>query len=83
MLKPFLHGVRKVLCVPKAHMSPSSLQGTTASEVIAAGVFLVSILQASEWNKVVSPARHYFTTYSTIPDWHQDSVQHAVQGLTE
>ena len=28
-------------------------------------------------------ARHYFSTYITTMDWHQDSVQHAVLGLSE
>ena len=32
--------VRKVICVAKAHMSPSSLWGVAASAALAAGVFL-------------------------------------------
>ena len=75
--------VRKVLCVAKAHMSPGSLWGVAASAALAAGVFLVSILQAGDWAPVSTPARHYFSTYITTMDWHQDSMQHAVLGLSE
>ena len=39
--------VRKVLCVAKAHMSLGCLQGVAASAALAAGVSLVTILQAS------------------------------------
>ena len=66
--------VRKVLCVVKALMSLGSLQGVAASAALAAGVFLVSILQAGDWARVSTPARHYFSTYITTMDWHQDSV---------
>ena len=72
--------VRKVLCVAKAHMSPGSLQGAAA---LAAGISLVSILQAAEWAKVSTLDRHYFPPYITTTDWHQDSVQHVVPGLSE
>ena len=71
--------VRKVLCVAKAHMS----LGVAASATLAAGVSLVSILQAGDWARVSTPARHYFSTYITTTDQHQDSVQHAVLGLSE
>ena len=40
--------VRKVLCVAKAHVSLGSLQGVAASAALAAGVSLVSILQAGD-----------------------------------
>ena len=73
--------VRKVLCVAKAHMSPDSLLG--ASAALAAGVSLVSILQAGDWARVSTLARHYFFPYITTTDWHQDSEQHAVLGLSE
>ena len=75
--------VRKGLCVAKAHMSPGSLWGVAASAASAAGVFLVTILQAGDWAHVSTPARHYFSTYIATTDWHQDSVQHAVLGLSE
>ena len=71
---------KEVLCVAKRHMSPGSLQGATA---LVAGVFLVSFLQVGDWARVSFPARHYFSTYFTITDWHQDSVQHVVLGLSE
>ena len=40
--------VRKVLCVAKAHMSLGSLLGVAASAALAAGVSLVTILQAGD-----------------------------------
>ena len=67
----------------KAYMSLGSLWGTAASAALAAGVSLVSILQAGDWARVSTPATHYFFTYITTTDWHQDSVQHAVLGLSE
>ena len=75
--------VRKVLSIAKAHMSPGSLHGVAASAALTAGVSLVSILQAGDWARVSTPARHYFSTYITTTDWHQDSEQHAVLGLSE
>ena len=51
--------VRKVLGVAKAHMSLGSLWGVAASAALAAGVSLVSILQAGDWTRVSTPARHY------------------------
>ena len=75
--------VRKVLGVAKAHMSLGSLWGVAASAALAAGVSLVTILQAGDWTRVSTPARHYFSTYITTTDRHQDSVQHAMLGLSE
>ena len=46
VLKPFLLGF---LCVAKAHMSLGSLWGVAASAALAAGVSLVTILQAGDW----------------------------------
>ena len=60
--------VRKVLCVAKAHMSPGSHWGVTASAALATGVSLVSILQVGDRTKVSTPARHYFFTYITTTD---------------
>ena len=37
--------------------------GVAVSAVWAAGVALVSILQAGDWVGVSAPARHYFSTY--------------------
>ena len=51
--------------------------------LLPAGVSLVSILQAGDWTRVSTLARHYFSTYITTMEWHQDSVQHAVLGLSE
>ena len=64
-------------------MSPASLWGVAASEALAAGFSLMTILQAGDWAQVSTPARHYFCTYITTMDQHQDSVQHAVLGLSE
>ena len=75
--------VRKVLCVAKAHMSLGSLWGVAASAALAAGVSLVTILQAGDWARVSAPARHYFSTYITTTNQQQDSVQCAVLGLSE
>ena len=57
--------------------------GVAASAALAAGVSLVTILQAGDWTRVSMPARHYFSTYITTMARHQDSVQHAVLGLSE
>ena len=75
--------VWKVLSVGKAHMSLAFLQGVAASAALAAGVSLVTILQTGDWTRVSTPARHYFSTYITTTDRHQDSMQHAVLGLSE
>ena len=64
-------------------MSLGSLQGVAASAALVAGVSLVTILQADDWTRVSTPARHYFSTYITTMYWHQDSVQHAMLGLSE
>ena len=81
--KTFPSWVRKVLGVAKAHMSLGSLWGVAASAALAAGVSLATILQAGDWTRVSMPARHYFSTYITTTDQHQDSVQHAVLGFSE
>ena len=75
--------VRKVLGVAQAHMSLGSLQGVAASAALAAGVSLLTILQAGDWTRVSTLARCYFSTYITTTDQHQDSMQHAVLGLNE
>ena len=62
---------------------PALSGGVAASAVLAAGIFLVTILEAGDWTRVSTPASHYFSTYITTTDWHQDSVQHAVLGLSE
>ena len=64
-------------------MSPGSLQGVAASAALAAGVSLVTILQAGDWTRVSTLARHYFSTYITTTDQHQDPMQHAVLDLSE
>ena len=75
--------VRNVLCVAKACMSLGSLWGVAVSAALAASVSLVTILQVGDWTRVSTPARHYFSTYITTTDQHQNSVQCAVLGLSE
>ena len=70
--------VRKVLCVAEGHISLGSLWEVTASAALATGVSLVKILQAGDWARVSTLDRHYFSTYITTMDLHQDSVQYAV-----
>ena len=62
-------------------MSLGTIQGAAVSVAFAAGVFLGSIMQAGEWATVSTSARHYFATYITTTDCHQDSIQHAVLAL--
>ena len=57
--------------------------GVTVSAALAAGVSLVTILHVGDWARVSMPARHYCSTYITTTDWHQDSVQCAMLGLSE
>ena len=64
-------------------MSLGSVQGVAASAASAAGVSLVTILQSGDWDRVSTLAKHYFSTYITTTDQHQDSVQQAVLGLSE
>ena len=64
-------------------MSPGSVWVVAASAALAAGVSVATILQAGDWTRVSMPARHYFSTYITTTDQHQDSVQCAVLGLSE
>ena len=64
-------------------MSPGSLWGVATSAALAAGVSVVTILQVGDWTRVSTPVRHYFSTYITTMDQHQDSVQHAMLGLSE
>ena len=64
-------------------MSPGSLQGVATSTSLATGASLVSILQVGDWTRASTLARHYFSTYITTMDQHQDFVQCAVQGLSE
>ena len=64
----------KVLSIAKALMSSGYLQGAKASTALATDVFQVSILVVGDWARVSVPARHYFSTYMTTTDQHQDPV---------
>ena len=59
-------------------MSLGPLWRVAASAALVAGVSLVTILQAGDWIRVSIPARHYFSTYITTMDQHQDSMQHVL-----
>ena len=72
----------KVSGIAKA-MSPGIMYGAVVSSAFAAGVSLVSLLQAGEWARVFTLARHYFSAYPTTMDQHHDSIQEAVLGLSE
>ena len=74
---------RKVLSMAMACMSLCTLQGVAASAALMAGVSLMSIMPAGDLARISTPARHYFSTYITTTDQHQDSVQHSVLGLRE
>ena len=65
------------------HICLWALSGGVASLALAFGVSLVSILQAGDWSRVSTPARHYFSTYITATDQYQDSVHCTVLGLSE
>ena len=60
-------------------MSPGSLGGAAVSAALVSGVSLVAILQAGDWTRVSTLARHYFSPYITTVDCHQ----HAMLGLSE
>ena len=72
--------VREVFCVAKANMSLGYLRGVGASVALAAGVSLVTILQAGDSTRVSTPTGHYFSTYITARDQHQDSVSRSSTG---
>ena len=55
-------------------MSLGSLQGAVTYVALAAGVSMVLILQADDWARVSTPARHYFSGYITTTDQHHGSM---------
>ena len=61
--------------------SLGTLWGATVSSAFVDGISLVSILQADDWARVSTQAKHYFSTYIIIMDQHHASVQHNVLGL--
>ena len=78
--KTILSWVRKVLCVDKAHVSGFSLWGYSFCSL--GRWSLPGVCPAGRW-LIPMPARQYFSTYITTVDWHQDSVQCAVLGISE
>ena len=66
--------VRKVLGITKAHIAPGTFCGALVLAAYAAGVSLVSILEASDWARVSTPTRHYFSNYITTTNQHSDSI---------
>ena len=60
VLKPLLLRLRRFWVLPR-HMSPGALCGAAVSTAFAAGVSLVSILQACDWARVSTLARYYLS----------------------
>ena len=50
--KTISSGVRKILSIAKAHMSPGSLLSSAVSATLVTGIFLVSMQQAGELTRV-------------------------------
>ena len=50
--------VRAVLTIPKVHMFLCTFQGAMASSTLVAGASVMSILQAGNWVRVSSLAKH-------------------------
>ena len=82
VLKPFLLGYGK-FSVLLRHICLWALSGGLLLLQPWGLVSLVTILQAGDWTRVSTPARHYFSTYITTTDWHQDSVQCAMLSFSE
>ena len=76
MLKHFLLGCGKFWAL-QSHMSPSTLCSTAVSASLMAIVFMVSILQAGDWARFSTPARHFFFYlhyyYGLAPGFHSVS----------
>ena len=64
-------------------MSPDTLHGAALLAALVGAVSLVSILQAGDWARVSILGRHYFSNCITTMDWHDDSIEQAVIGLSE
>ena len=55
--------VGTVLTIAKVHMSSGTLQGAVTSVVLVDGVSLASILQAGDWARDSTSARHFLNIY--------------------
>ena len=62
---------RTVFSIATAHTYPDILQAAVSVDLVA-GVSLVSILQAGDWVRVSTAARHYFPKYALA--WIQCAV---------
>ena len=62
-------------------MTPGSLWDVEMCATLVADVSPVSTLQTGDWFS--APARHYFLTYITTLDQHQDLAQHVCLNLSE
>ena len=51
---------KESISIAMACMSLGTLWGAAASAALAVDVFHVSILQAGDWARISSQARHYF-----------------------
>ena len=72
--KTISYWARKGVSIAKAHLVLGTLQTPAVSVSLAAGVSVVSILQAGDWARISIPTRHYFSTYFGTMHWHKDSV---------
>ena len=63
--------VRKVLSAAKAHMSGLSLVGCCFCS-LSNWCFCGHHPAGGDWTRISTPARHYFSTYITTTDWHQE-----------
>ena len=61
--KMMSYWVRKVLSIAKAHMSVGTFLGAVASAALEAGIFMMSILQAGDWNRIATLADFIFNIY--------------------
>ena len=71
--------IREVLGIVRAHIYTGCLDVHS----LAAGAYLVSILQAGDWACIFTPDGHWFSTCITTTGQHQDLVQHSVLGLNK
>ena len=62
--------VEKILSIARLYIYLHVLTRVLWNIGFGGCVSLLSILEAGNWARVSTPARHYFSTYITITDWH-------------
>ena len=75
--------VAEVLSNAKVHLYLGSHWAAVSSVALVAGFALVYNLQAGDWARVSTLAKHYFSTYISTTVWCQVWVQYATQGFSE